>query len=160
VVINWKLRLLEICESDSFIANAIRAKLVRAGQAYEHAGCPDVSHESSEHQRWRTTVAAHLAACDRVAATIDAQPLTAIDPRHPAASARAIKERLLLAAAAAPPALAPLIGVMWKSPLPAEPPEFVSAHYAPSGLAQRSMGDVERALVEALAELNAYLERG
>jgi hypothetical protein len=157
VAIDWSTPLQQIAADGSRTANALRAKVTAAGLAYDRAGRPDVLQESNQHKRWRVAVLSRLSACDRIAASIDGKPLTVIEPRSPSAKAITIKQRLMTAAHAASPALASLIMVMMKSPLPAEPPEFIGAYYASSGIGDQSMGEIEHALISALAELHGYL---
>jgi hypothetical protein len=98
-----------------------------------------------------------LSAFDRIAASVDDKPLIAVEPTNPSANVASIKQRLQAAASLARPAVAALILVMLKSRLPVEPPEFVATYYVSSGVEDRSMGDVQSALIAALAELSAYL---
>jgi hypothetical protein len=141
----------------SAIANALRTKVTSAGLAYEGAALPQVLQESAEHQNWRITMLSRLRACDRIAASVDGKPPTTIDPKAPKANAILIRQRLIAAADVASPAVASLITVMMKSPLPAEPP--VSAGDTESSVGVRSPEESERVLIAALEELRAYLTR-
>ncbi|HEX3853600.1 MAG TPA: hypothetical protein VHW01_21695 [Polyangiaceae bacterium] len=114
--------------------------------------------ESAAHVAWRADYASQLAAHDKTAASVDGLPLTTIDPANPAASRVTVVKRLAVVFGASG-AVGVLIADMQKSPLPPEPLQWVDGYYvAPTTTREfKTVGDIEAALVAALAELAAYI---
>jgi len=151
------MALQEIDGDPSSIATELRTRIVCAGLAYDRTQPPHVLQHSTQHETWRISALSCLRAWDRVAASVDGKPPMVTECMDPRANAELIKRRLIAAAASAKPAVAALISVLLRSPLPTEPPEFVSGYDAARSVAEQPMGESERALLTALADLNAYL---
>jgi len=165
MTINWATALAAIAGDNTGIAIAVRAKVTAIGQLYDLSGHPDFMTESAAHIAWRADMVSQLAARDRTAASVDGLPSTTIDPANPGASRAAIASRLNAVSASG--ATGALIADMLATPLPDEPRQWVDAYYTrqmvglstpgqPSTVFQ-TVGDVEAALVAALAELAAYI---
>ena len=154
-MIDWQSPLATIASDTSSIALAIRVKVMTTGGAYDRAGRPDVLGTPSEQEAQRALLRSQLTTLDRAAASVDGLPLTPISMADPGASTAAIVARVKTAAAVASGPTRALLSDMATA---AEPQlQYGAAFYVHSPPTHpKTVGEIQLALVDALAELAAY----